>query len=125
MVKEFREFIAKGNVVDLAVAVIIGAAFALIVKAFVDDILMPILGIFGGKPSFDQYSLTINSAEIQWGAFLSAVVNFLIIGFALFIVVRMINRLQTMRQRAEEDADAVATEVELLTEIRDLLQQRA
>jgi large conductance mechanosensitive channel len=127
VLKEFKEFISKGNVVDLAVAVVIGAAFALIVTSFVNNLLMPIIGlIFGGKqPSFDQYSLGINGVDIRYGSFLSAVVNFVIIAFALFLVVKAFNRMQSMRKTQEEKDEEEATEVELLTEIRDLLRAGA
>lgn len=125
MLKEFKEFISKGNVIDLAVAVIIGGAFALIVKAFTDGILMPLIGILGGKPSFDEYTLTVNNSVIRWGSFLTAVVNFLIVAAAMFIVVKSINKLQTMRRKEEEVEEDEATEVKLLTEIRDLLRQQA
>lgn len=122
MIKEFKEFIAKGNVIDLAVAVVIGAAFATIVKAFTDGILMPLLGTVGGKPSFNDYKLTINGSDILWGSFLTAVVNFLIIAFAVFLVVKAINKAQNLRKKGtEEETEAEATEIELLGEIRDLL----
>ncbi len=97
MIKEFREFIERGNVIDLAVAVVIGAAFAAIVASFSKDILMPIIGIFGGKPSFDEYTLTINNSVISWGTFLTAVVSFLIVAFAVFLLVKAINKMQNMR----------------------------
>ena len=121
MIQEFKEFIQRGNVVDLAVAVVIGAAFALIVTSFTNDVLMPIIGIIGGKPEFD-YSFVINKSEIKWGAFLSAIVNFLIIAFAVFLVVKGINKMQGMRKLKEGEAEEVElTELDLLTEIRDLL----
>ena len=120
MIKEFKEFIQRGNVVDLAVAVVIGAAFAVIVKSFTDDILMPIIGIIGGQPKFD-YTLEIRSSVINWGLFLTAVVNFLIVAFAVFLVVKAINKMQSLRATKEEMEEAELTEVELLTEIRDLL----
>jgi large conductance mechanosensitive channel len=121
MLKEFKDFISKGNVVDLAVAVIIGGAFALIVKAFTENLLMPIIGIVGGRPTFDDYTLTINSSVIRYGSFLTAVVNFLIIAFALFIVVKALEKAQNLRKKGAEEEEAEATEIELLTEIRDLL----
>ena len=123
MIKEFKEFISKGNVIDLAVAVIIGGAFALIVKSFTDGILMPVLGIFGGKRSFDEYVLTINESRILWGSFLTNVVNFLIIAFSLFIVVKAVNKSKRSKPAAEA-APAGPSEVELLTEIRDALAKR-
>ena len=119
MIKEFKEFIERGNVIDLAVAVVIGVAFAAIVTSFTNDLLMPIIGILGGKPTFD-YTLEINKSIISWGAFLTAVVNFLIVAFAVFLVVKAINAMQNLRKR-EEIQEAEITEVELLAEIRDLL----
>jgi large conductance mechanosensitive channel len=121
MIKEFREFIQRGNVVDLAVAVVIGAAFAAIVASFTSDVLMPIIGIFGGQPSFDQYDLKIRDSVISWGSFVTAIVNFLIIAFAVFLVVKAINKMQSLRAKPEEIEEAELTEVELLAEIRDLL----
>jgi large conductance mechanosensitive channel len=117
--REFKEFIARGNVVDLAVAVVIGAAFTAVVTSFSNDILMQVLAIFGGQPDFSEYTITINDAEIRWGSFVTALVNFLIIGLAMFLVVKAINTLASLRQREQEEAEA--TEIELLTEIRDAL----
>jgi large conductance mechanosensitive channel len=125
VIKEFKEFIAKGNVIDLAVAVVIGAAFALIVTAFVNGILMPIIGIVGGKPTFDDYTVTVNNSIIRYGTFISALVNFLIIAFAVFLVVKAINKMQTMRKTEEEKEEELDEEVLLLTEIRDLLRAEA
>ena len=130
MIKEFKEFISKGNVIDLAVAVVIGAAFAVIVKSFTDDILGQLLAAIGGKPDFTSLTLTLRNVtvkgvetpvELRYGAFITAVINFLIVGFALFLVVKAANRMQTLRKKEEESEEAVATELELLTEIRDLL----
>jgi large conductance mechanosensitive channel len=121
MIKEFKEFIQRGNVVDLAVAVVVGAAFALIVSSFTNDILMPIIGIIGGQPKFD-YFLTIRGSEIKWGNFITVVINFLIVAFAVFLVVKGINKMQGMRKLKEGEAEEVElTELDLLTEIRDLL----
>jgi large conductance mechanosensitive channel len=120
MIQEFKEFIQRGNVVDLAVAVVIGAAFALIVTSFTNDLLMPIIGILGGKPSFDDFTTTINDSVIRWGSFLTAIVNFLIVAFAVFLVVKAINKLQNLRAK-EEMQEVEVTELELLAEIRDLL----
>jgi large conductance mechanosensitive channel len=125
MIQEFKEFIQRGNVVDLAVAVVIGAAFALIVTSFTNDILMPIIGIVGGQPKFD-YSVTINKSVINWGNFLTVVVNFLIVAFAVFLVVKGINKMQGLRKLKEGEAEEVElTELDLLTEIRDLLVQQS
>jgi large conductance mechanosensitive channel len=122
MIKEFKEFIARGNVVDLAVAFVIGAAFTGVVLSFTNDILMQILAVFGDKPDFGAYSITIRNSEIRWGSFLTALINFLIIAFAVFLVVKAINKLQGMRKTKEEELEE--TEVELLAQIRDALVNR-
>ena len=93
MLKEFRDFINRGNVVDLAVAVVIGAAFTAIVNSLVDDIIMPFIGILLGGISFSSLTLTIGNAVIAYGNFIQAVVNFLIIAWVIFLIVRTINRL--------------------------------
>lgn len=123
MIKEFKEFIARGNVIDLAVAVVIGAAFTNVVNTFSNNILMQFLAAVGGKPDFSALSFTINKAEIGYGIFLTAVINFLIVGFAMFLVVKAINKLQNMK-RSPDEAEEAPTEVELLTEIRDALKNR-
>ena len=87
LASEFKDFIMRGNVVDLAVAVVIGVAFGLVINALVNDIIMPIIGILGGKPNFDQYYWTINHSQILVGSFLAAVVSFLIIAAAIFFLV--------------------------------------
>ena len=94
MLKEFREFIARGNVLDLAVAVVLGAAFGAIVTALVDDIIMPIIGVIIGGVNFKDLTINVNGAIIAYGAFIQAVVDFLIIAFVVFLVVRTYNRLQ-------------------------------
>ena len=123
MIKEFKEFIMRGNVIDLAVAVVIGAAFTAVVNSFVNDILMQILAIFGDNPDFSQYTITIRNAEIRWGSFLTAVITFVIIAFAIFLVVKAINHLQNLRTKEEAEA-LEETEVELLAQIRDSLVNR-
>ena len=123
MIKEFKDFISKGNVVDLAVAVIIGAAFGAIVTAFTKGILMPLIGAFGSQPTFDQYTVTIGKSEILWGSLLTQIVSFLIVAFAMFLVVKAVNKAQSMgKTQAAAEAEAASDEVVLLTEIRDLLR---
>jgi large conductance mechanosensitive channel len=125
VIKEFREFITRGNVVDLAVAVVIGAAFTGVVNSFANDVLMQVVAAVFGTPDFGALSIQVRDAEIFYGAFLNALVNFLIVAFAMFLVIKAINRLQRLRPRPEEEAAAAAaTEVELLTEIRDALVGR-
>jgi large conductance mechanosensitive channel len=121
MIKEFKEFIAKGNVVDLAVAVILGAAFGLIVKSFTDDILGGILAALGGKPNFSDLTFAVGNGVVRYGSFLTAVINFLIVALALFVVVKAINRMQKLRKSQEEQEARAETEVELLAQIRDAL----
>ena len=105
LLNEFKTFILRGNVVDLAVAVVIGAAFSGIVDAMVKGIIMPIIGIFGGKPSFDQYYWVINGSQILIGTFLTALVNFLIIAAIIFfLVLQPLNRLMA-RRKTELPAD--------------------
>ena len=141
MLKEFKEFIAKGNVLDLAVAVIIGAAFGSIVKSLTDEIIMPIIGAIFGGADFSNYFVLLSvpegyegslgdyaalreagAAMIGYGAFVSAVINFVILAFIIFLLVRTANR---MMQAQEEEAPPPAgpSEIDLLTEIRDALKK--
>jgi large conductance mechanosensitive channel len=87
MIKEFREFLLRGNVIDLAIAVVIGAAFGAVVTSFVNDILMQVIAMIGGQPDFSGLSFTINDAEFRYGAFLNAVISFLIVAAAIFFFV--------------------------------------
>jgi large conductance mechanosensitive channel len=123
-VKEFREFINRGNVVDLAVAVVIGAAFATVVQTFTTAVLMPIIAAVVGEPNFNTLSITLGNSEILYGVFLTALVNFVIVAFAVFLVVKALNEMQRRRARGDAPVDEEPpppTDVELLTEIRDLL----
>lgn len=126
MIQEFKDFISKGNVIDLAVAVIIGAAFGGIVTAFTKGVLMPLIGAFGSQPSFDDYTVTIGKSSVLWGSVLTQVVSFLIIAIAMFLVVKAVNKAQALGKKtvAEEEEEATE-EVLLLTEIRDLLRAQA
>lgn len=122
MWKEFREFIAKGSVLDLAVAVIIGGAFGAIVNSMVDDILMPLVGVIIGGIDFKALSITVGQAQVLYGNFIQAIVNFLIIAAAMFFVVRTYNQLQK-QEEPEPPPPEVSDEVKILTEIRDLLAE--
>jgi large conductance mechanosensitive channel len=123
MLEEFRDFIMRGNVVDLAVAVVIGAAFTAVVTSFVNNVLMQVIAALFDTPDFNKVSVTLNDTEITYGAFINAVIYFLIVALAMFLVVKAINSLQNLRKR-EELEEAEITEVELLTEIRDELIAR-
>ena len=123
MLKEFRNFIQRGNVMDLAVAVIIGGAFGAIVNSLIDDIIMPVIGVLLGGVDFTGLSIWVGNAVILYGNFIQAVINFLVIAFSVFLVVRSYNRLQKEEaETPEEPAEPSAEEI-LLTEIRDLLQE--
>ena len=126
MIKEFREFLLRGNVVDLAIAVVLGAAFGAVVTSFVNDILMQVIAMVGGQPDFSGLSFTINDAEFRYGAFLNTVIAFVIISAAIFfLVVKPINALMARRKAGlEPEPEAVSEDVVLLGEIRDLLKTR-
>jgi large conductance mechanosensitive channel len=127
MIKEFREFLLRGNVVDLAVAVILGAAFGAVITSFVEDLLTPLLAAVGGEPDFAGLTFSINGSRFRYGEFINAVVSFLIIGAAVFfLVLKPVNALMARRKAGEEpEPEAVAEDVILLGEIRDLLKARA
>lgn len=138
MWQEFREFIQRGNVMDLAVAVIIGAAFGAIVTSFVNDIVTPILGIFTGGLDFSNIFIALDgnsyptlaaaqeagAATINIGLFLNAVINFLVIAFVIFMLVRTINKMKREDPAPLPDPPAPTNEEKLLMEIRDLLAMR-
>ena len=121
MLQEFKSFAMKGNVVDLAVGVIIGAAFGKIIASLVEDVIMPLVGTVVGGVNFAGLALTIGSATVKYGKFLQSCLDFLIIAWAIFVAVKLISRLR----REEPAAPAAPPRQEvLLEEIRDLLKQR-
>ena len=125
--KEFREFISRGNVMDMAVGIIIGGAFTAIVTALVDSILMPIIGAISGGLSVEQMSWKVGEASIGYGAFIQAVINFLLVAWVLFLIIKGLNKAKAVLTKpAEETAEeeAVPEDVALLTEIRDLLKEK-
>jgi large conductance mechanosensitive channel len=126
MLKEFRDFINRGNVVDLAVAVIIGGAFGAIITSLVNDILMPIIGVILGGLDFSSLSIQVGDAQILYGSFIQAIVYFLIIAFVLFLIVRSYSKLQKEEvEQAPPAPPEPSPEEKLLTEIRDLLKERS
>jgi len=131
MLKEFRDFISKGNVLDLAVAVIIGAAFGKIVTSFVNDILMPPIGILMGGVDFKDLTVVLKNAvgevpavTLNYGMFIQNVIDFLIIALCVFLVVKVANNLSKKMEEAPAAPPAPTKDQELLTEIRDLLKER-
>ena len=129
MIKEFKEFIMRGNVIDLAVGVIVGAAFQKIVSSLVDNILMPVVGMIIGGIDFSTLSVMVGTAEVKYGLFIQNVIDFLIVAIVLFLVVKAMNsakkaaekKLKKEEKKAEEEAPAKAEDIVLLEEIRDLL----
>ncbi len=125
LIKEFRDFAMRGNVVDLAVGVIIGGAFGGIVNSLVGDILMPLLGVISGGVNFNDRSIEIGDAIIAYGKFIQAIISFLIIAFALFMVIKGMNSLKKKEDAAPAPvAPEPSKEEKLLAEIRDLLKER-
>lgn len=139
MLQEFKTFALKGNVVDLAVGVIIGAAFGAIVASMVADIIMPIIGAITGGLDFSNYFTALSKdvtatnladakkqgAVLAWGNFLTLTLNFAIVAFVLFMVIRGMNRLKREEPKAEPEAPKLTADQVLLTEIRDLLKQKS
>lgn len=139
MLQEFKTFALKGNVVDLAVGVIIGAAFGAIVASMVADIIMPIIGAITGGLDFSNYFTALSKdvtatnladakkqgAVLAWGNFLTLTLNFTIVAFVLFMVIRGMNRLKREEPKAEPEAPKLTADQVLLTEIRDLLKQKS
>ena len=133
---EFKEFAMRGNVVDMAVGVIIGAAFGKIVTSLVNDIIMPVVGVLTGGTNFSEYKWVIKEGvrqgtevitpevAVTWGAFIQTIVDFLIIAFCIFVAIKFINKLSRKKEAEPEPAAPVGpTQEELLTEIRDLLRK--
>lgn len=118
---EFKEFISQGNVLDLAVAVILGAAFSAIIKSVVEEILMPLIAMVFGQPNFS----TIVLGPLKVGNLLNAVINFLFVAIGLFVIVKIATSAQNLRKKGEEEEEAeeLSEEVALLAEIRDLLKK--
>ena len=139
MFKEFKDFAMKGNVVDMAVGIVIGAAFGQIITSFVKDILMPPIGLLLGDTDFSQLFLLLSEGEfatleaaqeagavtLNYGLWLNTVINFLIVAFAIFMVIRQMNRMKKQEEEAPAAPPEPAKEEVLLTEIRDLLKARS
>ncbi|OUN20704.1 large-conductance mechanosensitive channel protein MscL [Pseudoflavonifractor sp. An85] len=121
-IREFKTFLNRGNVLDLAVGVIIGGAFKSITDSLTNDILMPLLGLLVNRVSFSDLTLTLGSATIAYGSFIEAVLNFIIMAFAVFCIVKAFNRLHRKKEEAAP-APKPSKEELLLTEIRDLLKE--
>lgn len=120
MLKEFKDFIARGNVIDMAVGIIVGAAFTSIVKSLVTYLINPLIGLFIGKIDLSNIIFTVGSAQFKVGAFLNAVINFLIISFVVFLLVKAINRFRKKDDKKEENKPSI--EAQYLKEIAETLK---
>jgi large conductance mechanosensitive channel len=124
LVKEFKEFAMRGNVMDLAVGVIIGAAFGKIVSSLVDNILMPIVGILLQGVKFEDLVIKVGDAEIKYGLFIGSIIDFIIIAFVIFMLVKAMNSMQKKEAAAPAPPPVPTKDQQLLGEIRDLLKNR-
>lgn len=120
--QEFKAFAMRGNVMDLAVGVIVGGAFSAITTSLINDIIMPFIGIFVSQASFADLTLQVGGAVIAYGNFIQAVINFLIMALVVFCMVKAVNRLSRKKEEAPPPPPAPSAEEKLLTEIRDLLR---
>lgn len=127
MIQEFKDFIAKGNVMDLAVGIIIGAAFTAIVTSLVNDLIQPLIGLIIGGIDFSGLSFGLGDAQFMYGNFITAAINFLIVAFVVFLLVKAVNRLKAATEKPSEPAPAAPagpTQEELLMQIRDALVKK-
>ncbi len=129
MIKEFKTFIARGNVLDLAVGVVVGGAFSKIVTSLVDDIIMPLVGLILGGLDFSSLSIKVGKAKIMYGSFIQNIVDFLIVAFCIFLMVKAVNKLtkkiESKKEKEKKAEEAKKAEnIILLEEIRDLLKEK-
>ena len=121
---EFKTFISRGNVVDMAVGVIIGGAFGKIVTSLVNDVLMPVIGVFLGGLDFSDLSIKVGDATIEYGSFIQTIVDFLIVAFCIFMIVKLFESFKKKKEEDTEEAPKKSDEALLLEEIRDLLKKK-
>lgn len=123
-VKEFIAFISKGNVIDLAVGVIIGGAFGKIVSSLVNDIIMPLVGIILGGIDFTSLTATVKDAKLNYGMFIQNIIDFLIVAACIFVIIKLLSKLKRKKEEQPAEPPKPSKEEELLTEIRDLLKKK-
>ena len=121
---EFKTFISRGNVVDMAVGVIIGGAFGKIVTSLVNDVLMPVIGVFLGGLDFSDLSIKVGDATIKYGSFIQTIVDFLIVAFCIFMIVKLFKSFKKKKEEETEEVPKKSDEALLLEEIRDLLKKK-
>ncbi|MFC4024679.1 large conductance mechanosensitive channel protein MscL [Oceanobacillus longus] len=124
MWNDFKEFAFKGNIVDLAVAVVIGAAFGAIVTSFVENIITPLLGMIAGGIDFTSLSIQVGNTEVLYGNFIQSFIDFLIIAFAIFMAIRFLSKFKRKEEAVEEVVEELDAQEQLLIEIRDLLKEQ-
>ena len=124
IIKEFKDFISRGNVIDMAVGVIIGAAFGKIVTSLVDDILMPVIGVALGGINFSTLSINIGDATVRYGAFIQNIIDFVIVALCIFFLVKTMNKFFKKKEEPAPEAPKKSDEVLLLEEIRDVLKKK-
>lgn len=123
LIHDFKGFISRGNIIDLAVGVIIGSAFGKIITSIVNDILMPLIGILLGGLNFNSLTLKVGSATVNYGTFIQNVVDFLIVSACIFVFIKIMNRFLPKKEEIKEEPK-LDPQIELLTEIRDLLKEK-
>ena len=123
LLNEFKEFISRGNVIDMAVGVVIGSAFSKIVTSLVNDIIMPLIGVIIGGLDFTSLSIKIKDSEILYGSFIQNIVDFLIIAACIFTVIKVMNKFKKQKPAEEPKPVETPEDIKLLTEIRDLLKK--
>jgi large conductance mechanosensitive channel len=123
-IKEFKEFAMKGNVMDMAVGVIIGGAFGKIVSSLVDDVLMPVIGMITGGVDFTQLTAKVGDATVNYGTFIQNIIDFLIIAFCIFLMIKGMNKLSKKKEEEPAPEPEPSNEEKLLGEIRDLLKNK-
>lgn len=123
MIKEFKKFISRGSVMDLAVGVMIGGAFGKIVSSLVDDLLMPLIGLIFGGLDFSNLSANVGESVFKYGNFIQNIINFLFIALTLFVIIKFINRVKPKKEEPKEKVETPA-DIKLLEEIRDLLKKQ-
>lgn len=123
VIQEFKDFAIKGNAVDLAIGVVVGAAFGAITTSLVDDIINPIIGLLTGGTDFSNKVIAIGETTINYGSFINTLINFVIIAFVMFMVVKGMNRMRAEESDTKEEESAPPKDIQLLTEIRDSLQK--
>jgi len=123
-VQEFKEFISKGNVITMAVGIIIGSAFTAIVNSLVNDIITPLIGVILGGMDFSGMVLTVGKESLLIGSFINAIISFLLTALVLFMIVKTFNRIQREKEEAPKEPAPTPEEIQLLQEIRDLLKEK-